>query len=384
MTRLLISTTIRHSAPDQPSGFLYTLDWEQKTVLRRSEVIEPPFRERDTNPRGGVRGSKGIAVRNDEITLSNSSYVFRYTPDWHLIQSFGHPSCGGIHDVVYQGDSLWLTSARNDLLMQFALDGTLLNYYDARRFASALSGAEWHPRVFLSCDQVESGAVDFRDPASHDPHFSDAAHVNSAALLPDGSLLVSLGLLLNSRFQRLLLAKKWLKEHHLWDGLLKLNRQARGLLGMNSNMHSDLVVQPARGRSAVARVTAAGIVQMVCLFSGPTVPSHSVRVLRDATAIYLDTTAGRLIHFDPAGRELLDQDLIGTHFLRGARELPDGTLALGDQNQVIHYDLRQKTIIARYPFSDNTDEAVFDINFLPDHYDLPPYTFNQTQDRIRE
>ena len=129
MTRLIVSTVRRHTPSNEPSGYIYAVDWDARQILRRCSIVEPAYREVDDNPRGGMRGSKGIAARPDQIALANYSMIFRYDPQWNLLGVITHPSCAGIHDILYDGITLWAASARTDMLVQFDLQGNLLQYH---------------------------------------------------------------------------------------------------------------------------------------------------------------------------------------------------------------------------------------------------------------
>jgi hypothetical protein len=61
--------------------------------------------------------------------------------------------------------------------------------------------------------------------------------------------------------------------------------------------------------------------------------------------------------------------------LRGARQLHDNSLLIGDNNELIHYDLIEKQVLSRTPICEDKSEAVFDINILPEDFDLPPESF---------
>ena len=98
-TRFLISTVRRHTPPEEPSGYIYLVDYAARQVVQRCSIIEPAFREEDDNPRGGMRGGKGISVRPDQIALANFSRIVRYDPQWNILGEISHPSCAGIHDI---------------------------------------------------------------------------------------------------------------------------------------------------------------------------------------------------------------------------------------------------------------------------------------------
>ena len=73
--------------------------------------------------------------------------------------------------------------------------------------------------------------------------------------------------------------------------------------------------------------------------------------------------------------EIISISQVGENFLRGARELPDGTLVLGDNNKLIRFDLKNRKVISISEITDNKSEAIFDFYLLPDHFSLPPLSF---------
>ena len=227
MTRLLISTTCRHKPADQASGHLFVFDLENQQIIQRSEIIEPPFRALDTNPRGGIRGYKGIAIREDCVAVGNSSCIYLYDLQWKLISKISHPSCAGIHEIAFDGDSIWLSSSRNDLLLNFDFSGQLKRYINLREYAYLIDDIHWRPKNRFTKAAIAKGERDFRHPGSHILEVWDQAHVNSVVVLPDGKILLLMGLLLNPKFIHLLLIKKFLIRHGIWRRILSLNRWLR-------------------------------------------------------------------------------------------------------------------------------------------------------------
>ncbi len=383
MTKILISTSSRHTPVDQPSGHIIVYDLEARKILRTCEIIEPPYRVENPNPRGGLRGSKGISIDGDRIAISNASTMFLYDKDWNPECYFFHPSCAGVHDIVLDGETVWVTSARNDVLCQLDFKGNLLKYHDTRTFSKILQDPKWNPPVYLTKDDLVKGKIDFRDPRTHDEVMADAAHTNGLAMMANGDLLLSTGLLKYQGHQRLLYIKNWLIRYHLWGILESVNRFFRVRMKSMENRHSgELVVQPAKGFSAIFRVDKAGNVSKVLTLPDATAPSHSVRALKDGSAIYLKTTTGELYHFNPENGEILSVHQLGEKFLRGAVEMPDGTLMLGDNNRFIHFDLKAGKVLFTDFSSSDTKEAIFDIAILPDHYSLPPISFVSHHEKL--
>src|SRR5262245_29866058 len=175
----LVTTTHRHCRIGEPSGFIYTVDLETGRVTGRCPVIEPPHLDVDPNPRGGMRGAKGIAVLDDQVFIANASAVYRFDPAWNLLGIITHPSCATLHDVVFRDNRLWVTSCSNDLVFEFDLEGRVCRHYYARTFGEARKALNWTPPVLLTAADVVGGTTDFRDPRTHRHETYNGAHINS-------------------------------------------------------------------------------------------------------------------------------------------------------------------------------------------------------------
>jgi len=377
MTALLVSTVRRHTSVTDPSGYLYVVDLDRKRTVRRSRIIEPPYHEFDTNLRGGMRGCKGIAIRDDQVIISNYSVIFRYDPEWNLLGTFTHPSCAGVHDIMFQGETLWVTSARTDILMQFSLSGELLQHYYLREPSPVLEELKWKPTLLLQPDQIRKGSINFLDPRTYDFGEYDRAHVNSLCILPDGDLLVSLGLIVGNDFETILRLKDRLIELGVWSKLMVANRRIRSALGTRKDKHTKLIVLPVKGKSAIIRIAREGHNSLCLEFPKATVPGHSLLLLPNNTVVYLNTTEGTVINFDPETCQVLSTTGVGEGFLRGATSLNNQTLLLGDKQDLIMYDIRVNQVVERIRITADSKEAVYDIKVLPPHYDLPPNSFEE-------
>src|SRR5262245_34773275 len=130
MATILVTTTHRHCRPGEPSGFVYTVDAEAWRLSGSCPVIEPPHLQADPNPRGGMRGAKGIAVVGDTLFLANASVVYRFDSSWNVLSTISHPSCAYIHDIVWHDDSLWVASCCNDLVFRFDGGGRIRHFWN--------------------------------------------------------------------------------------------------------------------------------------------------------------------------------------------------------------------------------------------------------------
>lgn len=377
MTRVIVTTTCRHTQSHEASGYVYLIDPSTRRLIQRSTMIEPPYRALETNPRGGMRGGKGISIRPDRIAVANSAAIFHYDPAWNLLGVFSHPSCSAIHDIAFQGEALWVTSSRTDLLLQFDLQGNLLKHYYLREPSPALDRLGWNPPQLLSSEHILQGKIDFRNPKTHDELTFDRAHVNSICFLSSGEALVSLGQIVNADLAASLRLKVLLMRLGLWSGILSVNRKLSSILKVKKDLHSDLVVRPAKARSAVVRISPDGDHQLCLEIPEVNTPSHSLLALPDDSVLYLNTHTGQVVHFEPRSGKIHSATKVTDGFLRGITALHDQTYLLGSKGELIFFDLKTCQVRDSLKFTDDPKESVYDIKVLPDHYAQPPASFEE-------
>lgn len=312
MLRLLVSTIVRKASPLEISGYLYTVDLHENAVRERTPFIEAPLRDLDPNPRGGMRGARGIAVEGDEVYVANYSAVYRFDTQWRCKGVISHPDCADIHDIAVQDGALWVTSTRNDLLMAFDRDGTLRARIDLRK-SVALDDP-----VPVSDSQTAEN-VDFRDPRTHEKALHDYLHVNSLAFAPDDSLVVSLGQVATAEAPQ--------------SRLVRLNPHG------GSELASEL--------------------------DGATVPRHNTLHLPDGSLLFNDTPRGELVLFDSITCTERDRIAIGAGYLRGLAQLEGGRIATGAQQQIALVDTRAQDPPDFIRLSHDPRESVHSIAVLP-------------------
>jgi hypothetical protein len=371
--RALISTSCRNTKNDGPSGHLFVFNLEERRLLQISEIIEPPYREVDPNPRGGFRGLKGISIENDILAIANASSIFLYDNHWNLLKEVKHPSCAGIHDIVLLDGKIWVTSSRNDLLCCFDLKGNLIKIIDIRtlRTISTITQNELPP--LTSIEDFYLGKINYRDPRTHDHYITDRLHINSLEFVNPHKILLSVGLIRQIKQQGLHQINNSLKNKiktNLIDNFLY--RLDQIFPPKKEKVKPVTTITKKATKSLLISLDLLGDDSLVLSLENCVVPSHSIRILQDKTAIYLNSTTGELVHFKPATSEILDKVKIGTGFLRGARQLPDSTILLGDNNILLLYDYSTKNIIFNLPIIPDKNEAIFDIQLLPEEFDLPP------------
>lgn len=381
MTRLIISTCTRAVSSDMPSGHLYSIDLERLKVLQKTAGIEPPYRQLDLNPRGGMRGLKGMSLRNTELVVANYSVLFFFDCKWNLLQTMTHPSISGLHEIYYAADGIWVTSSVNDLIARFDLHGKLSEFDYIRSYESLMWQLGGPPRQLLTKTDILEPGIDFRNPTQNQIITFDRTHLNGIDMLPDGRIVISLGLIVGDLFSVLEQMKSLMRRLGIWQTFLALNRRLRSALGLKKQMLSELVIQPPIARSAIICGRPKDGWRTCLQFQVAQNPSHSPRFLEDGTGYYLDSSHGRLLHFDGQGN-LLSNPVITEKFLRGLLPLPNGQLAIGAGNTLLMYDLLRKEVVDELTLTEDGNVSIFDIKVLPENFDLPPESLQAKFGRI--
>ncbi len=96
----------------------------------------------------------------------------------------------------------------------------------------------------------------------------------------------------------------------------------------------------------------------------------------DGTVVYLNTSEGTVLHFDPIANEILSNNRVAEGgFLRGVTLDSRNRLLIGNRNELITYDWRNGVVVKRWAISRDDNEAVYDIKTLPPHFHDPPRSF---------
>ncbi len=381
MTRILISTTRREALNDVVSGWLFVVDLETRKILKQTSGVDAPYREDDINPRGGMRGLRGMGFKHDELAIANYSSILFFDRHWNLLRVFTHPSIASIHEIFYAEDGVWVTSTANDVLARFDANGELNPLIYMRNQKTLMRRLGGPLKQVISPRDLVAGKKDFRKRTYFNLDMYDRTHLNSICQSPGGHLLLSMGLLVGDYFGFLMNIKTLMLKLKMWEIFLKINRTITRLLHKDKRMLSDLVIQPAKGKSAVVSYDPSGKWQVNLLITTAQNPSHSLRILSDGTAAYLNTSHGELVHFKLDGK-VLSSTKITEKFLRGLLELPDGRLALGGSNELLIFDLVTRTVVDCIELSRDPLNTIFDIQIMPSNFDLPPESLQAKIGRI--
>jgi hypothetical protein len=341
--RLIATTVVRESIRGkQKMGFIYDVDWDGRQLLRRLPVPDPRFPESDDNPRGGIRGGRGVVPTRRGLVVANYDTLYRYDDDWNVLDAFSHPLFVGIHEIDWDGEHLWATSTGIDAVLRVTLDGEAKAAWDPHtRDLASRFGLRRRPHPI-------DGSVDYR---VREAPLIDQCHINSVTRR-DGDLVVNCGLMRRARAAPIRIAKR-------------LGRRARGKLGA-SGRTADPGLRNA-GPSMVVRVGAEGASTEVLVESGPhDFPTHNGQLLDGSRVIVNDSTAGAVRIFElDGGLEIRRTEIQGT-WLRGLERIDPARIVVGTAPAaIVLIDLERGVVEDRLQLSDDPNEAIHGLSLCP-------------------
>jgi hypothetical protein len=320
----------------QRTGYIYDVDWEAQRVERRLAVPDPNFPESDDNPRGGVRGGRGVAATREGIVVANYDTLYRYDDDWKLLDSFSHPLFVGIHEIDWDGRHVWLAATGLDAVLKTTLDGRVEAAWDPHA-EGALDGFELRSRP-----HPLDGSVDYR---IREAPLLNQCHLNGVARR-DGSLVVNCGLL---RKRKPLLARTL--------------RRVRSRLGVAKRKE-----QRPPSRSLVVRVDGNGGAALLLELEEHDFPTHNGQLIDESVLTVNDSTNNTLRVFDLVDRsaqERVGLPVPGT-WLRGLEPVGDGRVLVGSAPASLFLvDIRRGEIEGKVQLSSDPNEAVHGLVIAP-------------------
>ena len=355
--RCLVTSVVRHTNPDQTSGYLYLVDLSTGEVRRKIEAPENTRRAEDLNPRGGLRGLRGLTVWGDRVVVANTERLLVYDSRWRPVADLGHPLVGGIHDVLATEEGLWVASTSADLVVKLGWDGELLDVWEWRldRPLVRALGFRRVPPVDRSRD--------YRDPESMRRGVPNLVHLNGLGRGVDG-VLVSLGRVQSvADFRRYRLR-----------GVLGA---IASTLGVKRRRRPRPTVRPREvpgSSSALVAMRHDGTSELLCRVGEISVPNHNVH-REGEVLVYNDSNGSRLVGH-PLGRDRqFAVEIPGDPgFVRGLAHLGGLEFLVGNQEPLALYrvDLGAERVMGRILLGGVEHESTYGICLLPDSFDDPP------------
>jgi hypothetical protein len=336
--RLVATTVVRESIRGkQRTGFIYDVDWDARRVTRRLPVPEPNFPESDDNPRGGVRGGRGIAVTQHGIVVANYDTLSIYDDDWNLLDSLTDPRFVGLHEIDWDGTHVWVAATGIDALLKAKLDGTV--------------EAAWDPHAppdFAKFDlrrrpDPVDGSVDYR---VREAPLIDQCHLNGVTRR-DRATIVNCGLVRKRK-----------------SSAARTLRRVKSRIGMQE----DRTRRRNSGRSLVVQLDHHAPARVLVELADHDFPTHNGQLLEDGRVALNDSTQNTFRVFeaaDGAARETLAVRVPGT-WLRGLEPVAPNRVVVGTAPaSLVLVDVSTGSIDSVLELSEDPNEAVHGLTLCP-------------------
>jgi hypothetical protein len=356
-------------------------------------VPDAVHRTRDPNPRGGLRGGRGLAVTPDRLALAINDRVLVLDSSWQLSSVMSHRWMGGIHDIAANEEGIWVACSDNDLVLQLDWAGRLRDswHWRADRAMRRALGFGWLPHFERSTDH--------RDPLSPGLRV-ELGHLNAVACNGD-AVFVGLGLIRTpvplrwvAARERGLRAAERVGLGSLAHGAMARWRRSRAArIGRRLPTGQDLLTitpgqlpigfggpgQPGWTWGVVELRPSAGRrrrgprARLIVHQPARGIPSHNVVASGDLVVVN-ETARARVVAVDRADRIVHSVEFPGKlPFPRGLLELPDGRFLVGTQHPAALnvVDLAAERIDECILLPDDRDESPYAIVSVPESFGDP-------------
>jgi hypothetical protein len=357
--RIAVTSAVRHAGSADFSGFFRLVDLETGRTLLKTSIPESAWRADDPNPRGGVRGAKGVSAHGDRLVVANSERLFVFDPAWSLVEEITHPLLGAVHDVLAVEDGIWVTCTACDLLLKVDPSGRPVETWSWRADPELVSALGFDSLPPFDPD------LDHRDPRVAQQGVHNAVHLNGLARTDDGLLLL---------FGRILapaLVKQRLRKAGLARTLARV--------GISRPLPTKPTPVPAStipdSSFAIVERPDDGRPRVLLHGGGIAVPNHNVAEL-EGTIVYLDSNGGRLVAWDPADEvERMSVPIPGSpSFARGLVRIGERAYLVGSQAPLALHavDLDAGEVVATVELDGEPNESVYGLEVVPEAFGSPP------------
>lgn len=358
--RLLITTVVRYADLAQDSGFVYVLELETGRVLMRSPMPESLYRANDPNPRGGLRGARGVSVFGDRLVLANTERLLIFDENWQPVSQITHPLMGGVHDIWAEEHGIWVTCTNADLLLKVSWTGEVLADWSWRSDAALAASLGLAGASLVDYD------LDYRDPETMRDGVRNGAHLNGVARNPAG-LLLSFGRILSPTRYRQARIQSVVGKIAKKIGVKRRKNRAHALtpqpVGLIEGSSAGLVLLREDGQTTLLSHT-----------PNTRVPNHNV-LQAGEHLLYNDSNGSRLVALPWLGNGAPKAIVIPGEpgFARGLAQLDSERFLVGSQAPAAVYEANVPTqqVTRRYLWESKPHETVYGLCLLPDHFSDP-------------
>jgi hypothetical protein len=358
VTRVAVTSQVRYAGQAAYSGFFRVVDLDEERTLLTEPVPESRWRGDDPNPRGGLRGAKGVSATGDRFVVANTDSLFVFDTGWTKVAELTHPFTGSVHDVLAETDSVWVTCTNADLLLRLDWDGRELDRWSWRSDGGLVSA------LGLSALPPFDARVDYRDPLQLQGGVHNVAHLNGVARTSEG-LLLSLGRVLPA-------AEVRRRRIRAVPGRIAARVGYRKPFPTSPTPLPTSIVPGSSSAIVLLRVgegaLAGAEAELLLRVEDIRVPNHNV-LDAGGQLVFVDSNGNRLVAADPAtGVEEAAVSIPGDPaFARGLARLDDGRYLVGSQAPLaVHVvDLERGGLVATLELDGEEAESVYAVCPVP-------------------
>jgi hypothetical protein len=386
--RLAVTTIVREAPLGQPGGWLRVVDLDARRQVAMAPLPDAVHRARDLNPRGGLRGGRGLAALPDRLVVAIHDRLLVLDNDWRVADVISHRWLGGVHDIAADDDGLWLALPDNDCVLRIDWSGRPQHLWQWRT-DRPLRRALGYGRL----PGLERWA-DSRNPSAGRARI-DIGHLNGVAVDGD-KVLVSLGLLrppppllwamvAAMRARRLAVRagvgrladaalERWLASP---AGRAQAAERDRVTVARGPRRGDGLPEPGPDWTWAIVELAEDAPARIVARHRAGGMPVHNV-VPFDGVVAVNESSAGQVLAVDRATGAIARRVQLPGElpFPRGMMRLPDGRFLVGSQKPLALnvVDLDAERLDDRIELSDDRGESLYAVAQIPDSFEDPPTT----------
>jgi hypothetical protein len=365
--RFVVTTVVRGAPIDGVSGRLYVVDVDSARILTAMPIAETPWRGMGTNPRGGHRGGRGLAITEWKLAVANADEIHVLDRSWDVTSVLSDRLIGDIHELEPATGGVWVCSSRSDSLVRLGWDGTVRETWSWRDDAGLV--ASFGYRAVAPIDS----SIDYRDMRQVDVDAVDLSHVNGVLAVDEG-LMVSLG---RVRFP------SPSARDQMFEAAGRVARAVVVGRPLTNRLRADRVrrfgADPRPGaerRGLIVRVHSGNDAEVVVDRPLAGWPNHNVLV-RGREIVLCETSQGTLVSLDmDTGEERSVDVQRSSGFVRGLACLEGDRYLVGSRRPAALHTVDLATGRADHlmALSDEWPESVHDIAPLPEDWNDPSGT----------
>jgi len=343
---VIVTTVIRNTViGEQISGRIIKLDWEKGIILKEKEIVSPLYPQSNKNPRGGLRGGRGIKVWEDRYYVANYDSIYIYDKDLNIIKSLSHKIIADIHEIDINSKGIWVSCSRSDLVVKLDFDGKLIDHWH-------ISYSKDLQDILKIKAKPISLNIDYRKEGI--PSYMDQTHLNSVQYYQDDSLIIDLGLVKPNTVDQVL--KKEIKKY--------INKLEKINILNGSNIISKAIskIFNTEKYSYIIKLNLYDKTEFSVMVKYPANrPNHNGLLLSN-NKVVLAAESQNLIIFSSDNGKILRKINVPGNWLRGLAEINEEKLLVGKGPAgVVEVNYHKNEIIKELQLSTNPHESIHGI-----------------------